>query len=133
MKNLFIIAFLLFTSASACKTVQKVKQNPRSNIETAIPDMIKMMETENYTALFNTYVYPDDLEQMTQKKSLEELIKNFVENGKAENLLKSLKTVQKHSPVYNTTNTEAIYKKEITGLKKDLILRKLNGFWYIAN
>ncbi|MCF6242477.1 MAG: hypothetical protein L3J74_14150 [Bacteroidales bacterium] len=133
MKHLFIVAFLLFASVSSCKTVKKVKQDPRTNLETAIPDMIKMMETENYTALFNTYVYPEDLERMTQKKSLEELITNFVENGKAENLLKALKTAQKYSPVYNNTKTEAIYKKEITGLKKDLILRKLNGFWYIAN
>ncbi len=133
MKQLFIIVFLLFTSVSSCKTVQKVKQNPRSSLETALPDMIKMMETKNYTTFFNTYVYPDDLEQMTQKKSLEELIKNFVENGKAENLLNALKAAQKLSPFYNETKDEAIYKKELTGLKKDLILKKLNGFWYIAN
>ncbi len=133
MKHLFIIALLFFIGTTACKTTQKVKQNPRSTIETALPDMIKMMETENYTTFFNTYVYPDDLEQMTQKKSLEELIKYFVENGKAENLLNALKAAQKLSPFYNETKDEAIYKKEPTGLKKDLILKKLNGFWYIAN
>ena len=121
MKHLFIIALLFFIGTTACKTTQKVKQNQRSSLETAIPDMIKMMETENYTTFFNTYVYPDDLEQITQKKSLEELIKNFVENGKAENLLNALKVAQKLIPFYNETKDEAIYKKELTGLKKNLM------------
>ncbi len=133
MKQLYLFTFMIFVSITACKTTQKAKQNVRTELETAIPDMIKMIESEEYTALFNTYVKPEDLEHMTQKESLDELIKNFVENGKSEKLLKALKAAQKVSPMYNEIKTEAIYKKEITGLKRDLILTKINGFWYIAN
>lgn len=133
MKLLFLITFSLFISVTGCKTMHKQKQDPRVNLETAIEDMIKMIETENYTALFNTYVNPDDLAEMIRNKYLEELISKFKERGKAENLLKTLKVAQKTLPVYNETKTEAIYKKEITGLKKDLVLLKIDGFWYIKN
>lgn len=133
MKQLYLFAFMIFVSIMACKTIQKSQQQARTKIETAIPDMIKMIESEEYTELFNTYVNPKDLKQMTQKQPLNDLIKNFVENGKSEKLLNILKHAQTVKPIYNETKTSAVYKKETISTKKDLILIKQNGFWYIIN
>ena len=131
LKIIILLALLL--SFSACKTKKQTIVNPRENVISAITDAIFLLENKEYQAFIEKYAAPEDLEKILNKKSIDELVKDFAE-GKAEKVLNVLKLASKLEPKYDKSGNKATFSKnEVGGMSKDMVFKKVEKFWYIAN
>ncbi len=130
---LVVTATVLWMAAAAAQAQDK--PDPRSKLETAIPDAIRLLEAEEYVNLLKQYVAPDDLKKITEKASLEEFAVRFGE-GKAEKLLAVLKAIKDSQPELNAEGTLATFTfpEELqVGSRNKIEFAKVNNLWYIKN
>ncbi len=133
MKFKIIVLFSLFVSISACKTQKQTIVDPRENLVSAINDAIHLLENKEYQSFIEKYALPEDLEKILKKESMDELVEGF-SKGKAEKVLEALKFASELDPKYDETKTKATFSKaEVGGLSKDIVFKKVDKYWYIAN
>jgi len=112
---------------------QTTTVNPQLSIDTSIDDCIRLLENKENATLLKKYVAPDDLERILKQMSFDEFVDGF-DTRKAENLLKAMKFAKGMRVDYNedeTICTIALSKTE--NFNKDLIFKKIDGLWYIAD
>ncbi|RLD80914.1 MAG: hypothetical protein DRJ10_06820 [Bacteroidetes bacterium] len=133
MKFKIIVLFSLFVSFSACKTQKQTIVNPRENLVSAISDAIQLLENKNYQSFIEKYAMPEDLEKILKRESMDELVESF-SDGKAEKVLNALKLASELEPKYDESGNKAIFSKgDVGGMSKDMVFRKVDKYWYIAN
>ncbi len=133
MKFKIIVLFSLFVSFSACKTQKQTIVNPRENLVSAISDAIQLLENKNYQSFIEKYAMPEDLEKILKRESMDELVESF-SDGKAEKVLKALKLASELEPKYDESGNKATFSKnDVGGMSKDMVFKKVEKFWYIAN
>ena len=110
-----------------------VKPDPRENLNTAIPEAIRLLEAKEYKAFLKSFVIPDDFKRITATKSLEEFAKAFGER-KGLKLLKVCKVIKDAKPTLDDTGTKATFAiKEVLAGKKSITFVKVKKHWYIQN
>lgn len=109
------------------------KPDPRENLDTAIPEAIRLLEKKDYEGLLKAFVAPLELERITAKKPLPEFVKQFGEE-KADNLLTVLNAVKGTTPTLSEDKATATFefKERIMG-KGDIKFQKIDKYWYIKN
>jgi len=76
---------------------------------------------------------PEDLEKILKRESMDELVESF-SDGKAEKVLNALKLASELEPKYDESGNKAIFSKgDVGGMSKDMVFRKVDKYWYIAN
>jgi hypothetical protein len=123
------IAFLFVSPAFA----NDDEPEKREQLETAIPEGIRLLEAKEYELFLQSFVSPDELKDVTGGTSLAEFAKKFGER-KAPRLLEVLKEIKDVKPVLDEAKAEATFafKKEIGG-KKSITFQKVDKYWYIKN
>ncbi len=129
-KTTFLLMILLVFSA--CNIQKKSKVNPRENLNTAIVYAIQLFKNKDYKSFLENYVLPEDLEVILQKMTMEDFVKKFAEK-KAEKVLNALKSAKEISPEYDESGTIAIFSKDKVGMHKDMVFKKVEKYWYLAN
>jgi hypothetical protein len=101
----------IFACALAVNVIgQEAKPDPRENLETAIPEAIRLLEAKDYLALIKHFVHPDDLKKLEEQgKSPEKLAEQFGEK-KAERLHAVLKEIKDKKPELNDDGSQAVFK-----------------------
>ena len=133
MKFKIIVLFSLFVSFSACKTQKQTIVAPRENLVSAISDAIQLLENKNYQSFIEKYAMPEDLEKILKRESMDELVESF-SDGKAEKVLNALKLASELEPKYDESANKATFSKnDVGGMSKDMVFRKVDKYWYIAN
>ena len=109
------------------------KSDPRENLDTAIPEAIRLLEKKDYEGLLKAFVAPVDFERITAKKPLPEFAKAFGEE-KADKLLAVLNAVKGTAPTLSEDKALATFefKEKING-KSDIKFQKIDKYWYIKN
>jgi len=128
-----IVLFTLFLSFSACKTKKQTIVDPRENLISAITDAIFLLENKKYQSFIEKYALPEDLEKILKKESMDELVENF-SKGKAQKVLNALKLAKELTPKFEENGSKAIFlKNDVGGMSKDMVFKKVDKLWYIAN
>jgi hypothetical protein len=107
------------------------KADPREKLETAITEAIRLLEAKDYATVLKHCLTPDDLKAITEKIPLDEFAKQFGE-GKADRLLKVLKSIEDVKPTLDKEGKTATFKlKEEADGKKTISWVKIGKYWYI--
>lgn len=109
------------------------KPDPRENIDTAIPEAIRLLEKKDYEGMLKAFVAPKELEMITADKPLPDFAKTFGENN-AERLLKVLTAIKGTTPTLSDDKTLATFelKEPVIG-KHEIQFQKIDKYWYIKN
>jgi hypothetical protein len=127
----FSIGALLIVFAALARAENK--PDPRENLDTAIPEAIRLLEKKDYEGLLKAFVAPMELERITSSKPLPEFAKLFGEN-KAELLLKVLLSVKGTMPTLSEDKATATFElQEKANGKGDIQFQKIDKYWYIKN
>lgn len=109
------------------------KPDPRENLDTAIPEAIRLLEKKDYEGLLKGFVPPEVLEKITADKPLPDFAKSFGEK-KAGKLLKVLSAVKGTMPTLSEDKALATFElKEPVEGKSDIKFQKIDKYWYIKN
>lgn len=109
--------------------------NPRQQLDSAIAEAIRILETGDHIQFVKTFLYPADLQSMLQDGSMDELVADFSDQF-AERLLETLKTVRTQHPVISGTENEAIATFMLeppVGGNAIIEFAKVGGYWYIKD
>ena len=133
MKFKIMVLLSLFVSFSACKTQKQTIVDPRENLVSAITDAIYLLENKEYQSFIEKYALPEDLEKILTKKPISELVEDF-SGEKAEKVLEALKLASELEPKFDESGTKATFSKnDVGGMSKDIVFKKVDKYWYIAN
>jgi hypothetical protein len=107
--------------------------DPQEKLETAIPEMIRLLEAKEHKQLIERFADPMKIAEISKRVGLEKIVEQFAAE-KASVLLNVLKEVQKIKPTMNADGTEANYtfEKPIDG-KRDFTMMQVDKRWYIKN
>ena len=110
-----------------------VKPDPRENLNTAIPEAIRLLEAKEYKAFLKSFMTPDDFKKLTATESLEKYAKAWGER-KGLILLKFCKVIKDAKPTLDDTGTKATFTiKEAIAGKKSITFVKVEKHWCIRN
>ena len=106
------------------------KPDPRENLDTAIAEAILLIEAKDTTGMIKTFVPPDALKHILEKRTIEEMVKDVEKN--LPGMLKMLRKAQEVKPTLSNSDAAApyVFEEEIDG-KKELKLIKVDRFWYL--
>ncbi len=134
MKQLLLIIAVTLISFSSCKTtVSSSKGDPRLNPETAVADMINLLESKQYKQFIENYFDPETLQRVLSMYAIDDFVENFAakDSKNVEKILVALKNAQKIKPEMNSEKTEARYPKGKINSERDLALKKVGAYWYL--
>ena len=127
------LLLVVLVGFSACKTKKLTIVDPRENLTSAINDAIHLLENKEYQSFIEKYAMPEDLEKILNKESMDDLVKGFAD-GKAEKVLNALKLARELNPEYDESGNKATFlKDDVGGMSKDMVFKKVDKFWCIAN
>ena len=128
-----ILLLVVLVVFSACKTKKLTIVDSRENLSSAINDAIHLLENKEYQAFIEKYAMPEDLEKILKRESMGDLVENF-SDGKAEKVLNALKFARELEPKYDDSGNKATFLKgEVGGMSKNMVFKKVDKYWYIAN
>ncbi len=136
MKRISIAIAIAFIGITSCKTnVSSSKGDPRLNPETAVADMINLLENKQYKQFIKNYFDPETLQRVLSMYSIDDFVENFAskDSKNIEKILAALKNAQKIKPELNDEKTEARYSKDKINSERDLALKKLGEYWYLKS
>jgi len=129
----FAVAFVTVVAVAACVAAEDKKADPRENVETAVPEAIRLLEAKEYKDFLKAFVPRANFEKITQRKTIDEFAEDFGKS-KSGDLLKVLQAIKDRTPTYNDTRTKATYQFELEGIaKKSISFGKTGNYWYIEN
>lgn len=109
------------------------KPDPREELATAIPEMIRLLEAEEYETLITSFASPEDLKRITEQRSIDEIVKGFRE-GRAQTLLAILKAINGQKPELDEAGTTATFTHGVKQAPRETIaFKKIGKYWYIQN
>jgi hypothetical protein len=110
--------------------------DPRTNVETAVTEAIRLLEAKEYVKFIAAFVPPDDLKRITaQGTSVEQFAQAMADGPRAGLLLSALKSVKDATPTFDSEGKTATYKlkEPVMGARDTLVFVKIDGFWYLRN
>jgi hypothetical protein len=126
---------LVFVLAATAMVADQVKAadaaDPREKLETAVPEVIRLLEAKEYATMLKEFVSPDALKKITAEVSFDELVQRF-SAGKADDLLKTLKSIQGRKPEMSADGSKATFARE-DPKARPVVFMKTDKYWYIAN
>ena len=133
MRVLCMLVVLCASAALSVAIAEEGKAEPRENLETAIPEAIRLLEAKEYVTFLTNFVNPDDFKRFTEGTTVEAFAKHFAE-GNADVLLKALQSIKEAKPTMENDGKRAVYdlKEKINGRDK-LAFVKVEKYWYIEN
>lgn len=133
MKSLLLALSAIFCFQGVALVAQDAPANPREKIETAVPEMIRMLEKKEHLKFIEQFAPPKVVESIKSDQKLEEFAKGFGDKL-APALLKALNEIKGTKPEMSDDGKKATFtlKEEIAN-KKTLVLEKVEKYWYIAN
>lgn len=127
------IAFALFVGANPTRAQDSKddKIDPRTKVDTAIAEAVRLIEAKDYVKLLQNFVPPEELKKITEAATIDEFAKKFGDR-KAERLLKALKATKGIEPTMSDDKSKATvqFKEPIDG-KDKIEFIKVDKFWYI--
>ncbi len=138
---LFVITQLtLFTGIALTQEKQPEKKSeagvqadPRENLDTAIPDGIRLLEAKEYVKFLKAYAPPDGLAKFAEAGGLEKFAAEFGQS-KGPRLLAVLKKIKGTKPELDETGQIATYRfEEAVGGKNNIVFMKRDKYWHIKN
>lgn len=121
---------------SSDPATESAQNHLREELETIIPEAIRLLEKKEYETLLKMLVVPKDLEKLLKEEGpLEKFAAEFGKD-KAPKVLGVLKSVQEKEPAMNEDKTEASYQlDESVAANSHGTLRfvKIGKYWYIEN
>lgn len=151
MQLLLACGFCLMTVGRLTADEAPVKADPREKLETAIPELRRLVKAEDYANLVRKFIPPKNLERMTREKPLEEFLKDemFMASFKKRGLpmLQGfLDAVKDTRPELSKDGKTATYRYSYTGvdprsgddakpelLKRKAIFVKVGKLWYLED
>lgn len=126
-------AAVLCLITAAYLSADEPKPDPREQLDTAIPEAIRLLEAKEHKTFLKDFVAPADLERITKNIPLDQLAERFG-TDKADVLLGVLKSIKGAQPTLDAAKTRATFKlKEPIGGKEDIRWVKVEKNWYIEN
>jgi hypothetical protein len=111
-----------------------VTQDPRTSVETAIPEGIRLLEAKDYATFLRLFVPPDVLKELSAAESFEGFAKTFGEDGKATAVLAALKSIRGTKPAIDGDGRRATFTLKVpTEGKTTITFIKIGEFWYISD
>ena len=105
----------------------------QENLDTAIAEGIKMLESQEYSKFLKTFVDPEQFKKFSELGDIEEFAKKFGEK-KGKQLLEVLKSIKGKTPKMEEDGKKATFDIKIEGVSKDsIIFAKVEKYWYIKN
>jgi ERCC4-type nuclease len=133
MRGTCLLGILAMISVAMAQTETKV--DPREELETAIPEAIRLLESKDYANFLKKFLSPAEFKEITEKAQFNELefAKQFGEK-RAPGLLMVLKSIKGQTPTFDQSKKIATYefKTENGGVKK-ISIAKIDKYWYILN
>ena len=115
-------------SAQATRTQ---KTDPRLQVDTAILEMIRLLEKKDVATLIRTFATAEEIQRLTRDRTFEQRVEEFA-NEKAAGMLEALKAAAKMQPTLNPEGTRAEYRFGApVGGESRVRLQKIEGFWYL--
>ena len=137
MKHLAFMLALGIIGLTACKNSATTSKSsdPRTNPETAVTDMIRLLEQKDYKQFIEHYFDPETLQRILGMYSMDEFVENFAskDSKNVDKILSALKMAEKISPELNDDKTEARYPKDQINAGRDILLGKVGEYWYLKN
>jgi hypothetical protein len=113
-----------------------VGSDARSDIKTAIPEAIRLLEAKDYTNFIKNFMPPSQLAQMpVPVDQLAALMMSDPKTAEQFNgLIDALKKIQSLTPTMDASGNKATFTLDppIAG-EKELSLVKENGLWYLGD
>lgn len=131
MRLFQLLAFVAVTSFVGTPLfAEDVQIDARKNLETAIPEGIRLLEAKKYKLFLKNFVHPKELKH----RSLEESAETFAQQ-KAPALLQMLKQIKNTTPIWNKNKTAATYKLKKSELirRQSITFVKKKKHWHIKN
>ena len=129
----WLVAGFLLAGAQSALADNEPAKNPREQLDTLIPEAIRLLEAKEYQIVLKMIVPPDVLKQITEGSSLEKFAETFGRDHAAD-LLTALKAIKEVKPTLDAKGETATYelKPPIDG-KDSITLVKIEKYWYIAD
>src|SRR5689334_13523324 len=95
MKSLVVAAAMVFSLSGAVALL--AQDNPREKVETAVPEMIRLLEKKEYKTFIEQFAPPEVYKQIIGDQKIEEFAKAF-DKELGPNLLKALQSLKDVKP-----------------------------------
>lgn len=128
---LFISAIALVALIPSAIRAEEPKADPQASLESALPELIRLLEAKEYTQLLKTWLAPDDLARLEKEPGLDVVAKGLG-GEKADRLHKVLKEAKKMQPRLSEGGELATYVFPNMEFP-DLRFQKVGKRWYIKN
>lgn len=123
------IAFAVLATATLARADDK--PDPRTKVDTAVAEAVRLLEAKDYATLLKKFVPPDELKRITENASIEEFATKFGET-KAPRMLKAMKAAKGIEPTLSDDGSKATIKfKEPIDGKEKIEFIKVDKLWYI--
>jgi HEAT repeat protein len=110
--------------------------DPRENLETAVPEGIRLLEAKDYKSFIQKFIPPEALALMLAlppKQTIDDLAKDFGAKASSD-FLQGLKAIKGLQPEMSPDGKKATFKlKEPIGGENTFCFEKIDKFWYITN
>ena len=109
--------------------------DPRADLATAIPDLIRLVRAGDYLAMEQRYLPPQKFARLTdgEKALMLEEMQSPRMQEKMQNTLQALESIQGSTPVYNDTGEIATFTPiALPGTPPKMTFIRLNGLWYLG-
>jgi hypothetical protein len=133
-----LVALAIILLAIRAVNADDKSANPQEQLETAIPEAIRLLKAKEYKTFCETFSAPDDLKKAKSSPyiSYDELLKDF-ENQKAANVLLALERAKDIKPELSNDGTSAKYvlsDEKFSGPRsRELNFIKVDNLWYIKD
>jgi hypothetical protein len=107
-----------------------VPDDIRGNLDKLVPEIVRLLEAQDYATVLETLMPPDDFKKITAQMPLAEFAKTFGERNAA-SLLAALKALKDKKPKLSDDGKKATFDlPEIAGVpRKDMTFSKIEGRW----
>jgi hypothetical protein len=125
---------LVIVVALSGPAVVQTQQDPRTSLETAVPEAVRLLEAKDYATFLRLFVPPEALKELSAAESFDGFVRAFVEDGKAAAMLTALKGIRGSKPVIDGEGRRATFtlKAPVEG-KTTITFLKIGAFWYISD
>ena len=104
--------------------------HPRTQPESAVKEGIRLLEASKYAEFLKTFARPSELEELTAKRSIDDVAAEFGEK-RAADLLAALRAADKMKPTLSAEGTRAEYTFEKPfGRERRISMAKIGDVWY---
>ena len=117
----------------ACALQAEDTADAREELATAVPEAIRLLKSKQYEEFVESFIAPDDLKNITAKRSVEEFARQFAETHAA-SLLEVLQGIEGQRPKLDPDGKTATFIHGIKDAPRETItFARIGKYWYIQN